>query len=425
MTGELLPSITRTMNFQVIARDNRANAGGINTATATVVVDGASGPFAVTAPNTAVNWAGNSSQTVTWNVANSTAAPVNAANVRILFSADGGMTFPTVVLASTPNDGSQSITVPNIATTSGRIKIEAVGNIFFDISDASFTVTAGGPTVRSPMDFDGDSKTDVSIFRPSDGSWWYQRSSDSVVPAFSFGSSSDKPVPADYTGDGKTDVAFYRPSAGTWYVLRSEDFSFYAVAFGLATDIPVPGDFDADNKADMAMFRSTNSTWYIQRSGGGTDIIGFGIPGDKPVVGDYDGDSKADIAIFRAAVTGGEWWIRRSSDSGVTAFQFGASTDRPVQGRYTADTKTDVAFWRPSTGTWYVLRSEDNSFYAVPFGTSTDVPVPGDYDGDGRFDLSIFRPSNANWYLDRTTAGILIQQFGVGTDTPLPSVYVP
>ncbi len=425
LTGELLPAISRTMSFQVIARDNHANGGGINTATASVIVDGASGPFAITAPNTAVSWAANSSQSVTWNVAGSNAAPVNAANVRILFSSDGGQTFPTVLIPSTANDGSESITVPNVLTTTGRIKVEAAGNIFFDISNANFTITAAVATAHPPFDFDGDNKTDLSVFRPSNGSWWWQRSSDGQVPALVFGSSTDKAVPADYTGDGKADIAFFRPSTGEWYVLRSENSSYYAIAFGLASDVPVPGDFDGDGKADVAMFRTSNNTWYIQKSNGGFDILQFGAVGDKPVVGDYDGDGKADIAIFRPAASGGEWWIRHSSNGSVTAFQFGASTDRPVQGRYTADNKTDVAFWRPSTGTWYVLRSEDGSFYAVPFGTSTDIPVPGDYDGDGRFDNAVFRPSAATWYVDRTTAGILIQQFGVATDTPLPSVYVP
>jgi len=142
LTGELLPQITRTMNFQVVARDNRSGGGGINTATAVVNVDGASGPFVVTSPNTNVNWAANSSQTVAWNVANTTAAPVSAANVRILFSSDGGLTFPTTILASTPNDGTETITVPNLNTTLGRIKIEGIGNIFFDISDVNFTIVA-------------------------------------------------------------------------------------------------------------------------------------------------------------------------------------------------------------------------------------------------------------------------------------------
>ena len=424
LTGEVLPAISRTMNFQVVARDNRANGGGINTATAVVVVDGASGPFAITAPNTGVTWAGNSNQTVTWNVAGSAAAPVNAANVRILFSNDGGVTFPTVIIASTPNDGSQSITVPNTATTTGRIKIEAVGNIFFDISDVNFTVTSGpAVSVKPPFDFDGDNKSDISIFRSSNGQWWWQRSSSGQVFAAEFGNAADKLVPADYTGDGTADIAFWRPSTGEWYILRSEDSSFYSAPFGTVGDVPVPGDYDADSKADIAVFRPSSNTWFIQKSGGGTDILGFGGAGDKPVVGDYDGDNRTDLAIFRPSV--GEWWVRRSSDGSVFALQFGAASDRPVQGRYTADNKTDIAFWRPTTGEWYILRSEDGSFYSAPFGVSGDIPVPGDYDGDGRFDTAVFRPSTSNWFVNRTTAGIHIQQFGLGTDTPVPSAYIP
>ena len=423
LTGEMLPAITRTMTFQVVARDNRSNGGGINTATATVNVDGASGPFAITAPNTNVGWAGNSSQTVTWNVASTSAAPVNAANVRILFSSDGGITFPTVISASTPNDGSQLITVPNVSTTTGRIKVEAVGNIFFDIADVNLTVTAGPASVDSPFDFDGDNKTDVAIYRPSNGQWWWQRSSDGQTYAAAFGSSTDTIVPADYTGDSTTDIAFWRPSTGEWYILRSENSTFYSAPFGATGDVPVPGDYDGDTKADLAVFRPSNNTWFIQKSGGGTDILGFGAAGDKPVVGDYDGDNKADIAIFRPA--GGQWWIRRSGDTSVIVYNFGSATDRPVQGRYTADNKTDVAFWRPSNGTWFILRSEDASFYSAPFGTIGDIPVAGDYDGDGRFDISVFRPSSANWFIDRTTAGTLILQFGLPADRPVPSAYVP
>ncbi len=142
LTGEILPGITRTMNFQVIARDNRANGGGFGTATTTVNVDGNSGPFVITAPNSGISWSGSSSQTVTWNAANTTNAPISAANVRISLSTDGGQTFPTVLAASTSNDGSETITVPGVLTTQARIKIEAVGNIFFDVSDANFSITS-------------------------------------------------------------------------------------------------------------------------------------------------------------------------------------------------------------------------------------------------------------------------------------------
>ena len=143
LNAEFLPSITRTIPFQVTARDNRAGGGGVASAMASVVVDAGSGPFKVTAQDTSVtSWQSGSTQTVTWNVANTTAAPVSAANVNILLSTDGGQTFPFVLAANTPNDGSQNITVPNVITTTARLKVEAAGNIFFDISNMNFSITA-------------------------------------------------------------------------------------------------------------------------------------------------------------------------------------------------------------------------------------------------------------------------------------------
>ncbi len=280
------------------------------------------------------------------------------------------------------------------------------------------------PTNSAEFDFDGDGKTDISIFRPSVGEWYYLRSGNGAVNGAQFGAASDKPVPADYTGDGKTDIAFFRPSSGEWYILRSEDFSFFAFPFGLATDILTPGDFDGDGKADVAVFRPSNGVWYINKSTGGTTIQPFGTNGDRPVVADYDGDGKSDIAIFRPSV--GEWYYLRSSDSQVRGAQFGASTDKTVQGDYTGDGKADFAFFRPSEGRWYVLRSEDFSFFASPFGVSTDTPTIGDYDGDGKFDQAVFRPSNGVWYVNKSNgSGVTIQQFGVGTDLPVPSYYLP
>jgi hypothetical protein len=141
--GESAPTTTRSLNFQVTARDNQAQGGAIASATTRVNVAGG-GPFAVTQPNTPVVWAGGSTQTVTWDVANTNAAPINCSNVRITLSTDGGHTFPVVLAERAPNDGSHSVIVPNAATASARIKVEAAGNIFFDISNADFTITGGG-----------------------------------------------------------------------------------------------------------------------------------------------------------------------------------------------------------------------------------------------------------------------------------------
>ncbi len=138
-TGEVLPSTNRTMKFQVTARDNRPGGGGVISDQTEVTVTTSSGPFSVTQPNSAVSWPVGSSQTITWDVAGTTGAPVSCANVRILLSTDGGNNF-TILVASTPNDGSEAIVTPNAVTNQARIKIEAVGNIFFDISDTNFTI---------------------------------------------------------------------------------------------------------------------------------------------------------------------------------------------------------------------------------------------------------------------------------------------
>ena len=150
--GELLPSYARNLKFRLTVRDNRAGGGGVDRAQVNFTVDGNSGPFIVNSPNTNVSWTGNTLQTITWSVANTTASPVNCANVRILLSTNGGNSFSTVIIASTPNDGSQVITLPNLPTAQARIKVEAVGNIFFDISNVNFTIV-NNPVASDPASF--------------------------------------------------------------------------------------------------------------------------------------------------------------------------------------------------------------------------------------------------------------------------------
>ncbi len=148
-TIEALSSVSRTLNFRLTVRDNAPysstapiKVGQTAFTDMVVTVTNTSGPFQVTSPNTNVTYAEGSTQIITWDVNNTSLPPVNCANVKISYSTDGGLTFPTVLASGTPNDGAEAITLPIGITNTARIKVEAVGNVFFDISNSNFSVTA-------------------------------------------------------------------------------------------------------------------------------------------------------------------------------------------------------------------------------------------------------------------------------------------
>lgn len=143
--GEILPSYTRNLKFRLVARDNRPAGGGVDYAQVNFSVTATAGPFLVTYPNTNVSIPGFSNFTVTWDVANTNAAPVSTSQVNILLSVDGGQTYPYTLASNTPNDGSEMVMLPDHQTTQARVKVEAVGNVFFDISNVNFSITEAIP----------------------------------------------------------------------------------------------------------------------------------------------------------------------------------------------------------------------------------------------------------------------------------------
>ncbi|MBA2493671.1 MAG: DUF1906 domain-containing protein [Acidobacteria bacterium] len=294
-------------------------------------------------------------------------------------------------------------------------------NIDNDISDAPVAGTAIAK--NKTADFDGDGRTDVSVFRPDTGVWYVLNSSNSSFSGIAFGNNTDILAPGDYDGDGKTDTAVFRPSEGVWYIQTKAGF-FSARSFGTNGDIPVPADFNGDGKTDVAVFRPSNGTWYIANSDSRATFtfVQFGANGDKPVQADYDGDGKADIAVWRPS--NGSWYVLKSSDGTFFGVAFGASTDQPAQGDFDGDGKTDFVVFRPSNGVWYLLNTTAG-FSAVQFGTTGDLPTPGDYDGDNKADVAVYRPSNGVWYLLQSQNGFSGTAFGASTDKPIPNAYLP
>lgn len=279
----------------------------------------------------------------------------------------------------------------------------------------AFEFNGAMPSELAPFDFDGDGRSDISVFRPGDGIWYLDRSTDGFA-ATPFGIATDKIVPADYDGDGKTDIAVYRD--GVWWRIESSNSTVSATQFGQSGDIPVPADYTGDGRDDLAIFRD-GEWWSYDLSNNQQSLMNFGQAGDRPVSGDYDGDGKADIAIFRP--NDGSWWLMRSRD-GIATSNFGLGTDRPVPGDYSGDGRTDIAVWRPDDGTWYVLR-DDLSFYGVPFGATGDEPAPADFDGDGKYDVAVFR--SGIWYINHSGGRVQNRHFGIAEDQPIANAYVP
>ncbi|SHK59229.1 M12 family metallo-peptidase [Hymenobacter psychrotolerans] len=149
--GEALPNVARDLHFVVTARDQRASGGTFSTDNVTLTVAPNTGPFALTTQNTASLWIGGQQATVTWSVNGTDQAPIGVSQVRISLSTDGGQTFGTVLAAAAPNTGTATVAVPNLTTSQARIRVEAVGNIFFDINDADFPIAPCSPVASQTL----------------------------------------------------------------------------------------------------------------------------------------------------------------------------------------------------------------------------------------------------------------------------------
>ncbi len=263
----------------------------------------------------------------------------------------------------------------------------------FENSVASVTSHEATLTVRSVggSDFNGDTTTDIAVYRQSTGMWYIRDQS-----GVQFGGPGQVPVAGDYNGDGTTDIAVYQPSNGTWYVLNQ-----LMIQFGDPGDIPVPGDYDGNGTTDLAVYRPSTGNWYVRNQ---LVVVGFGGPDYVPVVADYNGDGTTDIAVYRPAT--GFWYVRNQFNR-----QFGGPGQVPVPADFNGDGSADLAVYQPATGYWYVSNQ-----FTVQFGDQGDVPLTGDFNGDGTADVAVYRPATGQWFVRNQ----FTVQFGDRTDVPVP-----
>jgi hypothetical protein len=382
--GEILPTTTRTMTFRVTARDNRANGGGIEWDSTTVAVQSSAGPFRVTSPNTSITWGAGQPQTVTWDVAGTAAAPINTASVDIRLSTDGGLTFPTLLVAGTPNDGSQVITVPSTPTATARVKVQAAGNVFFDISDTNFTIAQVNQL----------SIGDVVV---------RERFGSSVLATFtvSLSPASSGAVTVNYaTANGTA-------TAGSDYVAASGPLSFAAGE----TTRPVSVTVNADALVEGS------ETFTVGLSGptgaGIADGTGLGIILDPPAGADFNADGRSDL-VWRHDTSGENLlWLM----NGATLVSGTFTTPLPDPGwrivgsnDFNADGRPDLLWRHAGSGEnvlWYMNGSvlQSGTFLTPPSlpDVRWGMSGTGDFDVDGRPDI-LWRHSVSGqiviWYMN-------------------------
>ena len=271
---ETLPSVARTLTFRLTVRDNRSGGSANNTDDTIVTVDGTAGPFSVSSPNTAVTYAAGNSQTITWNVAGTNANGVNCANVDVFLSTDGGQTFSITLLSGTANDGSEDVVIPNIVGNNNRIMIKGSGTIFFDVSDASFTISASViadtiPPTTSILSASGTSAATTNL------SWIAATDNVGVTGYYVY-----------------QNGIFIASTTSTTYaisgLLASTSYDFYVVAKDAAGNVSLPSNIVnvtpllVDTLAPTAPILSASGTTLS------TPILSWSIATDNKGVAGYD-----------------------------------------------------------------------------------------------------------------------------------------
>lgn len=272
---------------------------------------------------------------------------------------------------------------------------------------------------KAPLDFDGDGRTDISVFRADKSSWLINYSSDNKTAKQAFGLPTDMLAPADFDGDGRTDYGVFRASEGAWYIWNSSTNDLRVERFGTNGDVPVPADFDGDLKADLILWNANG--WTVKRSSDGRTVEIASENTDKggvPMLADYDTDGKADLTIF--VKSSGTWRILLSSTGETVTVKFGnGANDSAMMGDFDGDFRADFAVY--NQGVWTIRNTRTGEISTIQ--SVAGEAVIGDFDGDNRLDATIYQ--NGRWTLRQSAGGLVkIRELGANGDLAIPSILV-
>ncbi|NCC51682.1 MAG: hypothetical protein EOM20_10745 [Spartobacteria bacterium] len=303
------------------------------------------------------------------------------------------------------SDGSEPMKWSCRETATNYLKVAALTDTAPVDGEYAFLIRKGQLT---PNDFDGDDRTDLAVFNPTDGMWYIHLSESGEAATLQWGWAHFVPVTGNYDGEEGCNIGVYGLLSGDWY-LYIDDGEMIYTNWGWGSAIPVQADYDGDGKTDIAVYWPETGAWYInQSSDGRLRMEQWGWSEAKPVPADYDGDGCVDPAVYHSER--GDWFIQESAGQ-ARMVNWGWEAVVPVPADYDGDSLTDVAVYWPDEGMWFLLI--DGETHTIQFGWDDPIPLPADYTGDWCADLALYHRETGMWYvLDSETGATYTHNWG-------------